>query len=83
MISRYWKIITSTEHILSFSRYDSMAVINDCEILLQENANIFKNLTPEQFAQVRSMTIEMVLGTDMSKHFDQLKIIQKMLSSNE
>ena len=45
--------------------------------------NIFRNLTTEQFAQVRTLTIEMVLATDMSKHFAQLKHMKRLLSSSD
>lgn len=45
--------------------------------------NIFRNLTTEQFTQVRTLTVEMVLATDMSKHFAQLKHMKRLLSSSD
>ncbi|CAG9329423.1 unnamed protein product [Blepharisma stoltei] len=36
------------------------------------DADIFQNLSPEHYTTVRKLIIEMVLGTDMSKHWDFL-----------
>ncbi|XP_011405148.2 PREDICTED: calcium/calmodulin-dependent 3',5'-cyclic nucleotide phosphodiesterase 1B-like isoform X2 [Amphimedon queenslandica] len=52
-------------------------------ILKEMEVNIFRNLTTEQFTQVRTLTIEMVLATDMSKHFAQLKHMKRLLSSSD
>lgn len=49
----------------------------------QIEVNIFRNLTVEQYTQVRALTIEMVLATDMSKHFGQLKHMKRLLSSTD
>lgn len=37
-----------------------------------DTINIFKNLTRNQFLEVRGMVITMVLGTDMTKHFQHV-----------
>ena len=34
------------------------------------DCNIFKHLSPKSFKQVRSFMIELVLATDMAKHFE-------------
>ncbi|KAL3320502.1 Calcium/calmodulin-dependent 3',5'-cyclic nucleotide phosphodiesterase 1C [Cichlidogyrus casuarinus] len=52
-------------------------------IMKMENANIFQNLTEEEFREVRSAAIEIVLNTDMSLHFQQLKSLSKMISLPE
>ena len=37
-----------------------------------DDTNIFKNLTREEYRAVRSVIIDMVLATEMSKHFEHL-----------
>jgi high affinity cAMP-specific and IBMX-insensitive 3',5'-cyclic phosphodiesterase 8 len=42
------------------------------------DANIFKNLNHDEYRALRFMIIDMVLATDMSKHFEHLnKFINK------
>ncbi|XP_064389358.1 dual specificity calcium/calmodulin-dependent 3',5'-cyclic nucleotide phosphodiesterase 1B-like isoform X2 [Halichondria panicea] len=42
-------------------------------LLREKQFNILSGLTPEEYKSVRGMVIDMVLATDMSTHFDQLK----------
>ena len=48
--------------------------------VIQEELNILQNLSPEEFLEVRGLVIDMVLATDMSSHFDQLKHMRLILS---
>lgn len=49
-----------------------------------EDANIFKNLNAEEYRQVRSVMIDMILATEMNKHFEHLnKFVNKFCHSQE
>ncbi|VBB34560.1 unnamed protein product, partial [Acanthocheilonema viteae] len=45
------------------------------------NINIFAGLTREEFAALRQATVEMVLATDMSRHFEYLTKFQQVVSN--
>lgn len=45
-------------------------------ILAEEDKNILEPLDNDQFLLVRKMVIDMILGTDMGKHFDLLGIFR-------
>ena len=43
-----------------------------------QDANIFKNLSRDEFRSLRSIIIDMVLATEMNKHFEHLnKFVNK------
>jgi hypothetical protein len=46
------------------------------EIASKENMNIFINLTDKEWRDVRKMIITIILGTDMSHHFEQISKTQ-------
>ncbi|CAI2308812.1 unnamed protein product [Caenorhabditis sp. 36 PRJEB53466] len=50
------------------------------QLTLQHNANvnIFSNLSREEFIQMRHAMVEMVLATDISRHFEYLAKFNKM-----
>ncbi|KAM3721537.1 putative 3',5'-cyclic phosphodiesterase pde-1 [Dirofilaria immitis] len=52
-------------------------------LLKEEDKNIMKRLTREEFRELRNLLIEIVLATDMSSHFAQIKTMKSMLSSPE
>lgn len=52
-------------------------------ILKDEDCNILQNLTKEEFREFRTLVIDMVLATDMSFHFQQLKTMKQLLASPE
>ncbi|XP_060766559.1 dual specificity calcium/calmodulin-dependent 3',5'-cyclic nucleotide phosphodiesterase 1B-like [Neoarius graeffei] len=52
-------------------------------LLQDENTNIFTNLTRPEWFELRSLVIEMVLGTDMSSHVLQVKAMRTCLQENE
>ena len=49
-----------------------------------DDTNIFKNLTRDEYRVLRSIIIDMVLATEMSKHFEHLnKFLNKFGSSDD
>ncbi|XP_040196696.1 calcium/calmodulin-dependent 3',5'-cyclic nucleotide phosphodiesterase 1B isoform X2 [Rana temporaria] len=52
-------------------------------IMQEDEMNIFVNLTKDEFSELRSLVIEMVLATDMSCHFQQVKTMKSSLQSLE
>ncbi|KAM6106361.1 dual specificity calcium/calmodulin-dependent 3',5'-cyclic nucleotide phosphodiesterase 1B, partial [Pterocles gutturalis] len=52
-------------------------------MLQDDDMNIFVNLTKDEFAELRALVIEMVLATDMSCHFQQVKAIKTSLQQLE
>ncbi|VDN82665.1 unnamed protein product [Brugia pahangi] len=52
-------------------------------LLKEDDKNIMKRLTREEFRELRNLLIEIVLATDMSSHFAQIKTMKAMLSSPE
>jgi len=52
-------------------------------ILREDDCNILQNLSREEFREFRSLVIDMVLATDMSFHFQQLKNMKNLLSLAE
>ncbi|XP_034158011.2 dual specificity calcium/calmodulin-dependent 3',5'-cyclic nucleotide phosphodiesterase 1B isoform X1 [Pangasianodon hypophthalmus] len=52
-------------------------------LLQDENTNILMNLTRPEWLELRSLVIEMVLGTDMSSHVLQVKAMRTCLQQHE
>ncbi|XP_075447835.1 dual specificity calcium/calmodulin-dependent 3',5'-cyclic nucleotide phosphodiesterase 1B isoform X5 [Ascaphus truei] len=52
-------------------------------IMQEDEMNIFVNLTKDEFMELRSLVIEMVLATDMSCHFQQVKTMKTSLQQLE
>ncbi|CAD5209611.1 unnamed protein product [Bursaphelenchus xylophilus] len=52
-------------------------------LLKEEDKNIFERLTREEFRELRNSVVEIVLATDMSTHFVQIKTMKNMLSLPE
>lgn len=48
-----------------------------------EECNLLQNLSREEFREFRTLVIDMVLATDMSFHFQQLKNMRSLLSLAE
>lgn len=45
-----------------------------------EDCNILQNLSRDEFREFRTLLIDMVLATDMSFHFQQLKNMRSLLT---
>ncbi|XP_078412306.1 3',5'-cyclic-AMP phosphodiesterase 4C-like isoform X3 [Cetorhinus maximus] len=53
------------------------------KLLQKENCNIFQNLTKKQLQNLRKMTIDMVLATDMTKHMNLLADLKTMVETKK
>ncbi|XP_026816412.1 calcium/calmodulin-dependent 3',5'-cyclic nucleotide phosphodiesterase 1-like isoform X2 [Rhopalosiphum maidis] len=84
---------TNNFHVMSGTEiallYNDRAVLENYHIsstfriLKDEDCNILQNLTKEEFREFRTLVIDMVLATDMSFHFQQLKTMKSLLASPE
>lgn len=52
-------------------------------ILKDEENNILSHLSREEYREFRTLVIDMVLATDMSFHFQQLKNMRNLLTLAE
>lgn len=52
-------------------------------IMKEDESNILSNLSKEEYREFRNLVIDMVLATDMSFHFQQIKNMKSMLSMPE
>jgi hypothetical protein len=75
-LNNMWHV--KTKHVVAL-RYNDQAVLENMHvslaysiILQSSEANIFKNLVPDVFANIRGKTIKLVLATDMTTHFAKL-----------
>ncbi|XP_078035656.1 dual specificity calcium/calmodulin-dependent 3',5'-cyclic nucleotide phosphodiesterase 1A-like isoform X2 [Augochlora pura] len=84
---------TNNFHVMSGSDtallYNDRAVLENhhisasFRILKEDECNILQNLSREEFREFRTLVIDMVLATDMSFHFQQLKNMKNILSLAE
>ncbi|XP_066264378.1 dual specificity calcium/calmodulin-dependent 3',5'-cyclic nucleotide phosphodiesterase 1C-like [Branchiostoma lanceolatum] len=84
---------TNSFHVMSKSPmallYNDRAVLENHHIstafrLMEDDGlNILGNLSNDDFRTLRTLTIDMVLATDMSFHFQQVKQIKSLLSCPE
>lgn len=51
------------------------------QILAQPENNIFSNISPEQFKQIRQAIIRLILATDMARHGDILESFKQVVSN--
>ncbi|KOB77986.1 Calcium/calmodulin-dependent 3',5'-cyclic nucleotide phosphodiesterase 1C, partial [Operophtera brumata] len=65
---------TNNFHVMSGS---------DTAVMKDEDCNILQNLSRDEFREFRTLVIDMVLATDMSFHFQQLKNMRSLLSLAE
>ena len=94
-IARFWKITTFQRASGIYDAHSSgqpfpfrtMSRITNVvwyfRILREDDCNILQNLSKEEFREFRSLVIDMVLATDMSFHFQQLKNMKNLLSLAE
>lgn len=84
---------TNNFHVMSGSDtallYNDRAVLENHHIsaafrlLKDDDCNVLSNLSREEFRELRTLIIDMVLSTDMSFHFQQLKNMKNLLTLNE
>ncbi|XP_076577522.1 dual specificity calcium/calmodulin-dependent 3',5'-cyclic nucleotide phosphodiesterase 1A [Chaetodon auriga] len=70
--------------------YNDRAVLENHHVsaayrLLQDDheANILSNLSKDDWRELRALVVEMVLATDMSCHFQQIKVMKSLLQQPE
>lgn len=79
--------VVRTKHPLAI-RYSDMYVLENhhlaaaFNVMQRENSNILKNVSHEVYRETRSLIIDVVLGTDMSKHFTLLTELKTKLGNN-
>ncbi|GBM99205.1 Calcium/calmodulin-dependent 3',5'-cyclic nucleotide phosphodiesterase 1 [Araneus ventricosus] len=84
---------TNSFHVMSGSEtallYNDRAVLENYHVsqsfrLLRDDENsILNNLSKEEYREFRSLVIEMVLATDMSSHFQQIKTMKTLLCHSD
>ncbi|CAH2067410.1 unnamed protein product, partial [Iphiclides podalirius] len=84
---------TNNFHVMSGSEtallYNDRAVLENHHIsaafrlMRDEECNILQNLSRDEFREFRTLVIDMVLATDMSFHFQQLKNMRSLLTLAE
>ncbi|XP_025407345.1 calcium/calmodulin-dependent 3',5'-cyclic nucleotide phosphodiesterase 1A-like isoform X3 [Sipha flava] len=84
---------TNNFHVMSGTEiallYNDRAVLENYHIsstfriLKDEDCNILQNLSKEEYREFRTLVIDMVLATDMSFHFQQLKTMKTLIASPE
>lgn len=84
---------TNNFHVMSGSDtamlYNDRAVLENhhvsaaFKVLKEDESNILQNLSREEFRELRTLIIDMVLATDMSYHFQQLKNMKNLLTLAE
>uniref|UniRef100_A0A674NCW3 Phosphodiesterase n=1 Tax=Takifugu rubripes TaxID=31033 RepID=A0A674NCW3_TAKRU len=52
-------------------------------LMAEEDMNIFVNLNKDDWRELRTLVIEMVMSTDMSCHFQQIKTMKSALSQTD
>ncbi|XP_047666125.1 calcium/calmodulin-dependent 3',5'-cyclic nucleotide phosphodiesterase 1B-like isoform X2 [Tachysurus fulvidraco] len=84
--SNNFHIYTRSEMAMIYndrSVQESHHVSASFRLLQNENTNIFMNLTRPEWLELRSLVIEMVLGTDMSSHVLQVRAMRTCLQQHE
>jgi calcium/calmodulin-dependent 3',5'-cyclic nucleotide phosphodiesterase len=51
-------------------------------MMQEQDCNIFSHMQKAEFREFRNLCIEMVLHTDMSQHFSQLKAMKTLLQQH-
>jgi hypothetical protein len=84
---------TNNFHVMSGSEsamlYNDRAVLENHHIsaafrvLKDDDCNILQNLSRDEYRELRTLIIDMVLATDMSFHFQQLKNMRNLLTLAE
>ena len=52
-------------------------------MIQEHDCNIFSHMQKTEFREFRNLCIEMVLHTDMSQHFSQLKAMRTVLQQHQ
>ena len=63
--------------------YANVPPLSPRRILREEDCNFLCNLSREEYAELRSLVVDMVLATDMSSHFQQIKCMKNYVINSE
>ncbi|XP_023177286.2 calcium/calmodulin-dependent 3',5'-cyclic nucleotide phosphodiesterase 1 isoform X4 [Drosophila hydei] len=84
---------TNNFHVMSGSEtallYNDRAVLENHHVsasfrlMKEDEANILSHLSRDEYKELRTLIIDMVLATDMTYHFQQLKIMRSLLTLQE
>ncbi|XP_034669158.1 calcium/calmodulin-dependent 3',5'-cyclic nucleotide phosphodiesterase 1 isoform X5 [Drosophila subobscura] len=84
---------TNNFHVMSGSEtalmYNDRAVLENHHVsasfrlLREDEYNILSHLSREEYREMRTLVIDMVLGTDMTNHFQQMKTMRNLLTLQE
>ncbi|GIY48096.1 hypothetical protein CDAR_483521 [Caerostris darwini] len=84
---------TNSFHVMSGSEtallYNDRSVLENYHVsqsfrLLRDDENsILSNLSKEEYREFRNLVVEMVLATDMSSHFQQIKTMKNLLCHSD
>ena len=82
------KFLVDSSHELALMYNDESVLENHhlavaFKLLLQTECNFLENLETAQMKALRRMMIDMVLATDMSKHFQQLGALKTMVETKK
>ncbi|XP_074602240.1 phosphodiesterase 1c isoform X2 [Brevipalpus obovatus] len=82
---------TNNFHVMSGSEtallYNDRAVLENFhvsaafKVLREPESNILVNVPKEEYRELRTLVIDMVLATDMSSHFQQIKTMKSLLTN--
>ena len=75
--------MTKHEYALTYNDISVLEMMHSSllfKILAKEDNNILKEITGEKLLQIRKLIIEMILATDMGKHFDLVSYIRAKYS---
>lgn len=81
------RFLVATSHQIALT-YNDISVLEMMhasilfQILSNPDLNIFKNFTLEAYTQLRKLIIDMILATDMAKHFDIVSSIRTKYNEN-
>nr|XP_042896919.1 calcium/calmodulin-dependent 3',5'-cyclic nucleotide phosphodiesterase 1-like [Parasteatoda tepidariorum] len=84
---------TNNFHVMSRSEtallYNDRAVLENHHVstafrmMREDDCNILFHLSKDEFKEFRTLVIDMVLATDMSSHFQQIKSVKSLISHSE
>lgn len=69
----HWILIKANTHYLSLPPF---------RVIKEQDCNIFTNMQTSDFRDFRNLIIDMVLHTDMSQHFSQLKAMKSLVQQH-
>ncbi|XP_035218058.1 calcium/calmodulin-dependent 3',5'-cyclic nucleotide phosphodiesterase 1-like, partial [Stegodyphus dumicola] len=84
---------TNNFHVMSRSEtallYNDRAVLENHHVstafrlMREDDSNILFHLSKEEYREFRTLVIDMVLATDMSSHFQQIKSVKSLISHSD